>query len=61
MVKGRAGQVGGSVGLREGPFWSAVERVDVRCRFKVGPIEEVWRSMIARTGLMCPVQSVAQG
>jgi len=51
-------QVGRSVGLREVPVLECAERVDVRCRFKAGPVEEVW---IARTGLTCPVQWVAQG
>ena len=55
------GQVAGGVGLREVPVWSAVERVDVRCRFKTGPVEEVRFERIARMGLTCPVQSVAQG
>ena len=48
------GQEGRSVGLREVPFWSAVERVDVRCRFKTGPVEEVWLRRIARMGLTMP-------
>jgi len=41
MVRGQGGQVVGGVGLREVPVWSAVERVDVRCRFEIGPVEEV--------------------
>ena len=35
------GRVIVGVGLREVPVWSAVERLDVRCRFKTGPVEEV--------------------
>ena len=35
------GRAVGVVGLREVPVWSAIERLDVRCRFKTGPVEEV--------------------
>ena len=35
------GRVVGGVGLREVPVWIAAERVNVRCRFETGPVEEV--------------------
>jgi hypothetical protein len=50
----------GGVGLREVLVWSAVERVDVRCRFEAGPVEEVRFEGLQGWVLIYPVQSVAQ-
>ena len=65
LPSGRLGVEGGlvlgGIGLREVPVWSAVERVDVRCRFKTGPVEEVRFEGLQGWALTCPVQFVVQG
>lgn len=60
-VRGRGWSGPWGIGLREVPVWSAVERVDVRCRFKTGPVEEVRFEGLQGWAVTCPVQSVAQG